>query len=332
MIITRRAYPRVGLIGNPSDGYFGRTISFTFQNFWAEVLLYESPELHILPSERDHSVFTDMVHLVEDVRDFGYYGGIRLLKAAVKTFYEYCVSNDIRLPGKNFTLRYTSNIPHLVGLGGSSAIIKACMDAMMAFYDVRIPEQVYPNLVLSVEKKELNISAGLQDRVAQVYGGLVYMDFNRELMETEGHGIYERLDPGLLPKLYVAYVRNRKIGSEVFHNNIRERFDRGEKEVVDAMKFWAQITDRFRECLIKKKKKELPELLNMNFDRRRTLYKLSQRDIDMVEGARSVGASAKYTGSGGAVVGTYANNTMYRDLQKTVERIGDIELLKPEIV
>ena len=33
MIIQTKAYPRVGLIGNPSDGYFGKTISFVFKNY-----------------------------------------------------------------------------------------------------------------------------------------------------------------------------------------------------------------------------------------------------------------------------------------------------------
>jgi hypothetical protein len=37
-----------------------------------------------------------------------------------------------------------------------------------------IKVQVRPNIVLSAEK-ELGIVAGLQDRVAQVYGGLVHM-------------------------------------------------------------------------------------------------------------------------------------------------------------
>ena len=39
MIIRTAAYARAGLIGNPSDGYFGKTIAFTFSNFFAEVLL-----------------------------------------------------------------------------------------------------------------------------------------------------------------------------------------------------------------------------------------------------------------------------------------------------
>ena len=79
MIIHAKAFPRAGLIGNPSDGYFGKTISFVFKNYSAEVILYQTPELEILPNTRDHSKFKSINKLVEDVRLFGYYGGIRLL-------------------------------------------------------------------------------------------------------------------------------------------------------------------------------------------------------------------------------------------------------------
>ncbi|MDP6491177.1 MAG: GHMP kinase, partial [Kiritimatiellia bacterium] len=120
MIIRRKAYPRGGLVGNPSDGYFGKTIAFSFRNFHADVVLYESPEIEILPNTRDHSVFTSMEQLAEDVGLFGYYGGVRLLKATIKRFYDYCRETGIELPVRNFTIRYDSNIPHLVGLAGSS--------------------------------------------------------------------------------------------------------------------------------------------------------------------------------------------------------------------
>ncbi len=44
-----------------------------------------------------------------------------------------------------------------------------------------------PGLVLRAEE-ELGITAGLQDRVVQVYGGVVYMDFAKGLMQQTGHG------------------------------------------------------------------------------------------------------------------------------------------------
>ena len=36
---------RVGLMGNPSDGFNGKTIAMTISNFWAEVTLVESQTL-----------------------------------------------------------------------------------------------------------------------------------------------------------------------------------------------------------------------------------------------------------------------------------------------
>jgi glucuronokinase len=54
-----------------------------------------------------------------------------------------------------------------VGLAGSSAIIVATLRCLMEFYDVDIPPEVQPSLALSVERDELKIGAGLQDRVIQ---------------------------------------------------------------------------------------------------------------------------------------------------------------------
>jgi glucuronokinase len=62
------------------------------------------------------------------------------------------------------------------GLSGSSGIACAALNCFLDFYKVKhlIKVEVRPNLILAAEK-ELGIVAGLQDRVAQVYGGLVYM-------------------------------------------------------------------------------------------------------------------------------------------------------------
>jgi len=331
MIIKQRCYPRIGLVGNPSDGYFGKTISFLFKDFSAEVTLYESPELEIIPNRRDHSVFRSIAHLAEDVKTFGYYGGIRLLKATIKKFYEYCQSTGLDLHDKNFTMRYQTDIPHQVGLAGSSAIVTAAFRALCAFYGVDIAKPVLANLVLSVEKDELGITAGLQDRVVQVYGGMVYMDFDRALMESRGYGHYEPMDPALLPPLYLAYDARAAERSEVFHNNIRERFNRGEPAVVEAMRFWADLTDRVREMLLAGEGERIGPLLDANFDKRREIYRISERNLRMVETARAVGASAKFSGSGGAIVGTYADDAMFAALEAAF-RPMEVKVLKPTIL
>ena len=331
MLIRKKAYARAGLVGNPSDGYFGKTISFIVCDYCADVSLFETPELRIEPNERDHSVFDGIESLARDVRQFGYYGGIRLLKASVKRFFDYCTKQGIPLHGRNFTLRYSSNIPSQVGMAGSSAIITACWRALMEFYEVEIPPHVLPSLVLSVENDELGIPAGLQDRVIQSYEGVVFMDFNRASVERLGHGIYEELDPTLLPPVYVAYTKKLSEGTEVFHNDIRGRWNRGEREIVSAMYHWASLAQRVRDLLVDGRGREIGPLLNENFDLRRRLYKLGQGNIGMVEAARSCGASAKFTGSGGAIVGTYEDEAMFQKL-KDVFGSMEIEVLKPQIL
>ena len=331
MIIRCKAYPRAGLVGNPSDGYFGRTISFTFSNFFAETVLYPSNELELLPGPRDRTVFRNLDGLADSVERYGYYGGIRLMQAALKRFAEYACKTGIQLENKNFSLRYFSNIPPHVGMAGSSAIITACFRALMKFYGVEISNPELANLVLSAEKDELKISAGLQDRVAQAYQGVVFMDFDRSLMEKKGCGNYEPLPAGNLPPVYIAYRTDFSESSDVFHNDIRGRYDRGEAEVIEAMSFWADLTVRAREALLAGNRRELGELLNANFDRRRELYKIHPDNLAMVDAARAAGASAKFTGSGGAIVGLYDDDAMYQRLCETLTPMG-IHVFCPNLI
>lgn len=330
MIIREKAYPRAGLVGNPSDGFFGKTIAFAFTNFHAEVTLWESPEIDLVPSVRDHSHFPNIRGLVEDVELLGYYGGIRLLKAAIKRFYDYCMESGVDLHDGSFTMRYDSTIPHLVGLAGSSAIITACFRALMKFYGVQIDRPHLANLILSAEKDELGISAGLQDRVVQSYQGLVYMDFDREIMQKQGYGRYEELDPAILPSLYIAYRTDLSEGSEVPHNDLTQRFLRKEPEVLEAVKFWAALTDKVRAGLEGGNGVRIADYLNQNFDRRAKLYAISEGNMSMIQLAREAGASAKFTGSGGAIVGTYDGDSMFEELKMRLEPTG-VKVIKPVV-
>ncbi len=330
MIIRTTAYPRAGLIGNPSDGYFGKTIAFAFRNFSAQIELWESPELELLPSRRDHSVFKGLKALHKDVKLHGYYGGFRLLKAAAKAFYEHSQERGIHLEEKNYTMRYKSDIPNRVGLAGSSALITACVRGLMSFYGVAISRHSLANLVLRVENNELGIPAGLQDRVAQSYQGAVFMDFDRKLMESRGYGEYEALDPDKLPPLYIAYREDLSEGTEVYHNDLRARWQRGEPDVLEAMEFWADLTVKLRAAIDAGDRPAMHRILNANFDKRASLYDVGEGNRDMVMTARKTGASAKFAGSGGAIVGIYDDEAMYTKLVEAFEPKG-IRVIKPEL-
>lgn len=323
-LLRRRAYARAGLVGNPSDGYNGRTVSFIVRNLWAEVVLYEWDEIEILWSSEDKSRFQSVHDLAHDVRLHGYYGGVRLVKATIKRFVEYCDAKGLKLHDRNFSIRYQSNIPRNVGLAGSSAIIVATLRALMDFYEISIPLEVQPSLALSVETKELGITGGLQDRVIQCYEGLVSMDFSKESMSVrDGYecGVYERLDPALLPPVYIAYCDELGEPTEVVHNNLRQRYDRGDADVVGAMRTFASLAAKARQAILNRDVASLDKLIDTNFDTRRSICQLLSGHIDMIERARRVGATAKFAGSGGAIVGSYRDEAMFADLRKELGQI-----------
>ena len=330
MVIETYAYARAGFLGNPSDGYFGKTISFLIRNFRARVLLYPSARLEIKPSKADMPVFENLEDLYQTTRWRGYYGGIRIIQALLVRFMDYCRQERIPLPDRNFTIEYETTIPMRLGMGGSSAIVTAALRALCQYHGLEIPRPIMPNLVLETETRELGVPAGLQDRVIQVYEGLVYMDFAKELMDRQGYGNYEPLDPALLPQVYVAYRTSLSEGTEVFHSNVRERWRRGDPVVVEAMRTWAGYAEQGRAALLHRDYDALNQLINANFDLRARIYDISQGNLQMIHTARQVGATSNFAGSGGAIVGSYTDERMYDELVAAMRPLG-VAVIQPMV-
>ena len=330
MLIKTRSFARAGFLGNPSDGYFGKTISFAFQNFSAEIVMYETPELGFVPSDVDDATFASPDDLLRDIQLFGYYGGIRLMKAVAKLFFLWCRERGIALPARNFTVRYTSNIPRLVGLSGSSAICTAMLKALQQFYGVQIPLEDAPTLCLEAERDELGIQCGLQDRVIQMYEGCVFMDFDKTLVESSGHGRYERLDPALQPHLYIAYDPQRAEVSGTYHKKLRVLFEEKKPDIVAAMGEFADIAQQGRDALLAGRLDRLPALVDANFDLRDRIFNVAPANRNMVLAARSTGVSAKFAGSGGAIVGIYEDDAQYERLVQALGAIG-CQTIRPTV-
>jgi glucuronokinase len=296
-------------------------------------VLYEWDSVEIVLAEDDRARFDSVYELARDVRLHGYYGGIRLIKATIKRFVEYCQTRELTLHDRRFSIRYQTTIPRQVGLAGSSAIIVATLRCLMEFYNVQMPLEAQPMFVLLVEREELGIAAGLQDRVIQVYEGLVYMDFDRSrehVVDGLASYWYEPLDPALLPPLYVAHHETLGEPTEIFHNNVRERFNRGDEQVISAMSCFAGLAADGRGALVVRDVERLAALINRNFDTRRSIYRIPSWQAAMVDAARACGASAQFAGSGGAIIGTYDGESMFERVRATLMANGSCTV-KPQV-
>jgi glucuronokinase len=215
-------------------------------------------------------------------------------------------------------LRMRTSIPREVGLGGSSAIVLAALRAL----GVTAPPDELARLALAIEVEDLGIAAGLQDRLVQAHGGVLLMDF--------AAGRWEPLDPATLPPLYVAWREDAGEPSGRFHGALRARFERGDPAVRGAMTELGDVARAGAAALRDGDHTALARLVDRTFDIRAEIADLDPRHVRMIEVARSVGASANYAGSGGAIVGTLPDPDAFGELERALVAEG-CQAIRPTV-
>ena len=295
---------RAGLIGNPSDGYDGKTISVVVNKFAVRMSMESSDCLDIRSS--GHTLFTaaNVGELRSLTEKSGYQGESALIQATIAQFCERCRFKSIDIRDATFAIEYETDIPRGVGLAGSSAIVIATLNCLVLYFGIHLAPYVIAEIALDVETQEFGIAAGLQDRVIQAYGGCMYMDFHRELVQFRGYGRYERIETRLLPPLVVAYRPELSEDSNVTHNDLRQRWLARDPQVREAMSEFSALTEEAYELLRSGNGREIGRLMDRNFDLRASLYDVGEGNRQLVSAARALGAHAKLTGSGGAIVAT----------------------------
>ena len=155
---------RIGLMGNPSDGFHGKTLSFLLKNFSAIVTIREQPvtvccdgDVNCFEVPKLNDISRDVIiipHPTLDPGSFhgidqlqlhttynGYYGGVRLLQATCKAFADHCIRAGIIIHlQRGFIISYDTNIPRMVGLSGSSALVVATFRGLMKYFGVTLED------------------------------------------------------------------------------------------------------------------------------------------------------------------------------------------------
>jgi glucuronokinase len=278
----------------------------------------------ISPSEDDTPSWSDLRALSSHCDRYGYTGGVPLIQAVLAAYAEFVFAAGLEPLERGFRIAYRSSIPRQVGLAGSSALAVATLRAVVQHHGVEVETELIPSLALAAETR-LGITAGLQDRVAQTYGGVVAMDFRHRKMQHR-HGLavggYRFLDPAGLPPLYIAWSPEVAAESRTFHSDLRARFEAGEWAVTSGMKMLGNLAEQAEYAINVADHDGLGELIDHSFDLRRRMATLPAGQEAMVDRARKVGVSATFAGSGGAIVGSFRGIEQLNELQARLEPTG----------
>lgn len=320
--VIAKALPRVGLIGNPADYPGGKAISFAFANFEARCFLRRSPLVQIVGNHADEASFRSPRDMVRQIELDGYHGGVRLLKAAAVVFVDHCDERELDLGERNFALSYWTSIPRQVGLGGSSAIVVAALRGLVEFYELQeaITPSEIAHLAWRAEVERLGIQGGFQDQCVQAHEGCLFMQFGGDLLDTQ----VERLSPTLLPRLFLAYDEGtRKETSSKFHADFAEQMAAKEPNTIEAFQDLSRNTIEAKACLEIGDFVRFGQLMDENFElRRRMKPNISSEYKRMVRLGQHLGAHVKFTGGGGAVVGTFESEDHIEELRSAYADAG----------
>ena len=109
------------------------------------------------------------------------------------------------------------------------------------------------------------------------------------------------------------------------HNDVKQRWLRGDEEVVAGMAQFGDFAARGKAAVEGGDWKALGELMNANFALRRQLYSdgaLGTQNLRMKGVADAHGCPAKFPGSGGAMVGMCPERAKFQPLKRDFERQG----------
>lgn len=299
---------RAALAGNPSDGYGGRVVATVIPQMEATVSVRPSSGFRV-----GEASFVTTDHLPPfDVADDAALFLASMEIAARQWTVAPC------------TLEWQTSIPRSIGLSGSSALVIATLRALAEANQQVIEPHRLPQMALAAEKL-LGITAGLQDRVVQTYGGIQDMTF------PSRSGSSRREDPGftqqtLAPRreldLAILYDTSASEPSQVFHGELRDRYDDGDQSVRRAMRELALAAETAARSIATGDLKQLGVAMNESFDLRAGMSDLSPSHVRLIELVRSCGLPANYAGSGGAVVALLSSNKGADRLAALAQREG----------
>lgn len=285
---TARVPARIHLAGNPSDGYGGAVLSTVVPELAATVRATRDRRFSVTGPARS---WRTLAQLADDTARQGHEGGDRLVTAALATLHRLLPASLERAP---LALEWETTIPRSVGLGGSSAIVVATMEAALGAWGLDVPDHELAEAALVAETEELGIAAGLADRVAQVTQTTVLTDCRGP------HTRIERVPIGAPVEVVLAWNAEAAAPSGDYHAGLRARAD--DPDVRAAMADLARLADAAADALTAGDRAAFADALDASLRAREALGPVPPAALAPVPTLRAAGAKVNFAGSGGALV------------------------------
>ena len=206
--------------------------------------------------------------------------------------------------GRPFPLRLTthSDAPAGSGLGTSSTLVVAIVNAYKELLNLPLGEYEIARLAFDIERRDLGMSGGRQDQYAATFGGVNFMEFYAsDRVIVNPLRIKSSVLHELNYNLLLYHMGTSRLSSSIISHQI-ESVEAGERETIAAMDQVKEQAVLMKEAMLTGRLEDIGRILDFGWQNKKKMaVEISNPHIDeMYEKAKTHGAiGGKVSGAGG---------------------------------
>lgn len=227
---------------------------------------------------------------------------------------------------QGFRLSTFVDAPAGSGLGTSSTLVVAIVGAFAEMLRLPFGEYDMAHYAYEIERKDLNLAGGRQDQYAATFGGVNFMEFEKEdkvivnPLRIKQQYLFE-----LENNLLLYYTSTSRESAEIIKKQSKNVVDKNDSSI-EAMHQLKEQARLMKEALLKGKLNEIGEILNFGFQQKRLMAEGISNPLmeDIYQAAIDAGATGgKISGAGGGgfMIFYCPGTTKYRVI-KNLEKFG----------
>ena len=200
------------------------------------------------------------------------------------------------------TLVSYADCPPGSGLGSSSALVVAMVEAMRRFMGLSMDAHAVARLAFDIERRELGLAGGAQDQYAAAYGGLNLMRFfDAARVEVESVAVPDKVMKELEASLVLYFTGVSRESASIIEEQTANMRSHAPKSIESLHAIKASAFE-MRDALVAGDLPRFGALLDSGWSlKKQTAHNMSSPMIDSVyEAAKSFGVfGGKVSGAGG---------------------------------
>ena len=288
----------------------GAVISATINRYcYAELILRDDSK--IVLSSRD---FNQQV-VFRSLKDIQYDGNLDILKAAVK----------ISKPDFGFEIYTSSDVPPGSGLGASSSLTVAIIGLIEYIRTGQIDEYRIADLAFQSERVELQIRGGWQDQYAAVFGGLNYIEFDRDGVVVHPLRLKDSIRYELESNLVLCFTNLTRNSGEIHKETVQNLQNESTRDAAEYAAMLDLVED-VRRALLTGDLFKFGQLLDQAWQLKKAMnVGITNPEIDrlynLAKEAGALGGKLLGAGNGGYLM-FYCTPLRKHEIQKVLQDTG----------